>query len=378
MNPHGLGLATGLGAVLITSCLLMSHGVGTAGQASVQAAARIDRLLADSYPSSEPGAAVLVSKAGTIILEKGYGLADTARSVPVTPATVFRLASVTKVFAGTAILMLSERGMLSLDDPVRKHLPAFPASRGTITVRHLLSHTSGLADYLDRPDSMEWANHEYTVQALIDAFKDRPAAFPPGEQSAYSNSDYVLLGAIAEKVSGLSFAAFAAANLFKPLGMASSSCGGTWADIPALATAYEPARAAGGGLDWGRLLVARPYTMSSLFTAGGCVSSARDLSKFHGALLGGALIGRPLLAQSFAPVALPGGRRATVSLGGWQLDLVRGRRAAMRGGALPGVCTSFLTMPDDRVGVVLLSNRTPGKPRCGMLAVQVAGLAADR
>jgi len=370
-------MASGFGLGLVALCLQLSGG-GAAGQSATQAAARIDRLLSDAYPAAGPGAAVLVSKAGTLIIEKGYGLADTARGVPVTPATVFRLASVTKMFTGTVILMLAERGALALDDTVTRLLPAYPASGQTITVRHLLSHTSGLADYLDRPDSMEWANHEHTVQALVDAFKDRPSTFAPGQQYTYSNSDYVLLGAIVEKVSGMSFAAFAEANLFKPLGMASTSCGGTWADIPALATAYEPARTAGGEPDWGRLLVARPYTMSALFTAGGCVSSVRDLATLHDALLGGALIARPLLARSFAPVELPGGRPGTVSQGGWQLDQIQGRRAAMRGGALPGVCTWFLTLPDDEVTVVLLSNRTPGKPRCGMLAGQIAAIATGR
>jgi CubicO group peptidase (beta-lactamase class C family) len=116
--------------------------------------------------------------------------------------------------------------------------------------------------------------------------------------------------------------------------------------------------------------------MSSVYAAGGCVSSLRDLARFHDALSKGALIGKAALTRSFAPAVLRVGVAPTMSEGGWQLDRVGGRRAAMRSGALPGVCTWFLTMPDDDVSVILLSNRTPGKPRCGMLAVEVAGLAA--
>lgn len=341
-------------------------------------AARIDRLLSEAYPAGEPGAAVFVSLRGTTILERGYGLADTERRTPVSPDTVFRLASVTKAFTGTAILMLAGRGALSLDDPVTKFLPSYPALGRAITVGHLLSHTSGLADYLDRPDSMAWAAHDYSVSALIDAFKDRPAAFAPGEKTAYSNSNYILLGAMIERVSGVSFAAFVDAALFKPLGMTGSSCGGSWSEVSRLAMPYEPARTATDQLDWSRLLVARPYTMSALHAAGGCVSSARDLARFHRALSAGTVIGTPVLTMSYAPARLADGSSDRMSAGGWQLDQVAGRRAAMRGGALPGVCTWFLTVPDEDLAVILLSNRTPGKPRCGSLAAQAAGIALER
>jgi len=362
-------------AALIAAVLLSAWTCGAAAVDSQQAASRIDGLLSQEYPAGEPGAAVLVSRAGNVILKKGYGLADTERNVPATPETVFRLASVTKMFTATAVLMLAEKNRLALDDAVVKILPASPAAWRQITVRHLLSHTSGLADYLDRPDSMAWARNEYTVQDLIDAFKDQPASFAPGEKNVYSNSNYILLGAIIEKLSGVAFSRFVETDLFRPLGMTSTSCGGTWKDVPRLATAYEPARTTGDQLDWSRLLVARPYTMSAVYTAGGCVSSLEDLARFRDALVKGTLIGKRSLADSYEPVRLNDGSSGTMSRGGWQIDKVQGRRALMRLGALPGVCTSFLVMPDEDIAVVLLSNRTPGKPRCGMLAVQIAGIA---
>jgi len=340
-----------------------------------QAGSRIDSLLSQEYPAGKPGAAVLVAKAGNVILKKCYGLADAERMMPVTPETVFRLASATKVFTATAILMLAEQGKLALDDAVTKLLPDYPVPGQRITVTHLLSHTSGVADYLDRPDSMEWARNEYTVQDLIDALKGRPAAFAAGEKSAYSNSNYLLLGAVIEKVSGIAFGQFVQTNIFGPLGMTSTSCSGTFGDVPNLAAAYEPARTADGQLDWSQLRVARPYTMSALYAAGGCVSSIEDLARFCDALFKGRLLQARSLAESLEPVTLNNGTSGTMSRGGWQLDKVRGRRAAMRGGALPGVCTWFLVMPDDDLVVILLSNRTPGKPRCGMLAVQISEIA---
>jgi D-alanyl-D-alanine carboxypeptidase len=352
-------------------------GARQAGPAGLTGpAASIDRLLSEAYPRGEPGAVVRVAKAGVVLLEKGYGFADVGRKLPATPDTVFRLASVTKAFTGTAVLMLVERGAITLDDPVTKHLPSSPPAWRDVTVRHLLSHTSGLPNYLDRPNSMEWAAREYTVQQLIDSFKDWPAVFAPGERSTYSNSNYVLLGAIIEKVSGMPFDRFVETSIFAPLGMTATACGSSVRDLSRLATAYEPARTADGQLDWSRLLVARPYSFSSVYVVGSCVSSLRDLVRFHDGLVGCRLIGTAAVARSLAPAALRVGVAPAMSEGGWQLDGIGGRRAVMRGGALPGVCTWFLTMPDEEVSVILLSNRTPGKPRCGMLAVQIAGLAA--
>jgi CubicO group peptidase (beta-lactamase class C family) len=374
MSSIGFAASSAGRASLAASLCFILCTCATRAADPQQAASRIDRLLSQEYAADEPGAAVLVSRDGTVILKKGYGLANTERKVPVTPETVFRLASVTKMFTGTAILMLAEKNQLALDDPVAKILPASPVS-GQITVRHLLSHTAGLADYLDRPDSMAWARNEHTVQDLIDAFKDKRSSFEPGQKNVYSNSNYVLLGAIIEKVSGVSFGQFVQANLFGPLGMTSTSCEGRFDDIPGLAAAYEPARTLNDQLDWSRLLVARPYTMSALYTAGGCVSSVEDLARFHKGLDSGRVVGRRALSESFEPARLSNGSAGTMSLGGWQLDTIQGRRAAMRGGALPGVCTWFLMIPNEDVVVILLSNRTPGKPRCGMLAVQIAEIA---
>jgi D-alanyl-D-alanine carboxypeptidase len=375
-RPHR-GMPFGRVVVVAVLAELACSGVTTpgSGQAGLRpVAARIDRLLTEAYPAGEPGAAVLVSRAGTIVLIEGYGLANVERKVPVTAETVFRLASVTKAFTSTAILMLADRGELALDDPVTKLLPAYPASGRAITVRHLLSHTSGLAEYLDRPNSVEWASHEYTVQDLVDTFKDRPPLFAPGQRNVYSNSNYVLLGAIIEKVTGLASGKFADASIFQPLGMKSTSCG-PFGAVAGLATAYEPARTKDDQLDWGSFIVARPYTYSSVYAAGGCVSSVEDIARFHAAMVKGTLVGTTSLEQSFAPAALAGGAAGTISDGGWQLDTINGHAAAMLGGALPGVCTWFLVVPEDDLAVILLSNRTPGRPRCGVLATEIARIA---
>lgn len=363
-------------AFIVLGALLVAAGDRVVvGRPSDALGTQIDALLSAAYPPGGPGAAVRVTKDGAVVLSKGYGLADVESKTPVTPATPFRLASVTKAFTATAIFMLADKGLLSLDDPVTKHLPAFGQAASSISVKHLLSHTSGLPDYLSRPNSLQWAQNDYTVAQLVEDIGSRPAAFTPGANSAYSNSNYILLGAIIEKLSGKSYADFVDAHIVKPLSMNSTRCGGPWAETPRLATPYEPARDSGGPPDWSRLVPARPYTRSALYAAGGCSSSVDDLSTFSDALAKGGLIGKPSLAQSLAPMLLTSGRPGTMSQGGWQADPISGRRAAQRGGALPGVCTWFVTLPDDGVTVILLSNRTPGEPRCGALAVQIATLA---
>lgn len=372
MRPPSWVRAPGLLGLLLAG-LPVSLGSGLVTPPDPKkAAAEIDRILSQEYPAGEPGAAIMVSRAGQVILKKGYGLADTERKLPVTPDTVFRLASLTKVFTGAAVLMLAEQGKLDLEAPVVKYLPAYPSLGGEIAGWHLLSHTSGLAEYLDRPDSMNWARNEYTLEQLIDAFKDRPTSFAPGEKNVYSNSNYILLGAILKKVSGVGFGEFVKRNIFDPLGMKSTFCNSSLEDAPRLATAYEPARTASGEPNWSRLVVARPYTMTALYAAGGCLSSVEDLARFNDALLKGKLLSQKTLARNFQPVALNNGTLGNTGYGGWQLDRIDGRRAAMRGGALPGVCTWMITMPDDDLALILLSNRTPGKPRCGMLSVRLA------
>lgn len=374
VRPSGVMLLSGLLCMALAGLVVSLGAWSEALPLPADTAARIDGILSAEYPTGEPGAAVLISRDGKVILKKGYGLADIERKAPAMPDTVFRIASVTKIFTATAILTLAEQGKLDLKDPVAKYFPGRPADRG-IAVWHLLTHTSGLADYLDRPDFMDWVRHEYTVEQLIDSFKERAASFSPGAKNVYCNSNYILLGAIVEKLSGRGFGEFVKANIFDPLGMRSTSCAGSLKDVPRLATAYEPARTADDKPDWSRFLIARPYTMRALYAAGGCLSSVEDLSRFNEALLRGKLLRKESLAYSFKPVALNDGTLVNTGQGGWQLDKINGRRAAMRGGSMPGACTWLITMPDDDVAVILLSNRTPGKPRCGMLAVKLAQIA---
>src|SRR5215216_3458781 len=182
----------------------------------------IDALLQAAYQPNEPGAAVIALKDQQPVFRKGYGLANLELHVPITPDTVFRLASVTKQFTAVAILMLMEQGKLALQDPITRFLPDYPTHDHTITVEHLLTHTSGIRSYTDMPEWPPLWRKDFSVGELIDSFKDQPMQFAPGTRWAYNNSGYVLLGAIIEQLSGLSYAQFVQQHIFEPLGMRQS------------------------------------------------------------------------------------------------------------------------------------------------------------
>ncbi len=235
----------------------------------------VDALM-HAYTGKAPGAAVLVLRDGRPLVRRGYGLADLESGSPVTPATNFRLASVTKQFTAASILLLAQDDKLSLDDPVRKWLPSLPASDEAITLRHLLTHASGLIDYEDlmAPDATEQV-HDIDVLHMLEG--EQRLYFPPGTGYRYSNGAYALLALIVGKASGQDFATFLRERIFKPLGMVNS-------------VAYEkgistvPHRAYGHSLVDGHWMRTDQRSTSAVLGDGGIYSSIDDLAKWDAAL----------------------------------------------------------------------------------------------
>jgi CubicO group peptidase (beta-lactamase class C family) len=166
--------------------------------------AKADALVKKAYPANQPGAAVIVTDDGKTVYAAGHGLADLEAKTPITPATVFRLGSITKQFSAAIILQLVSEGKLSLDDRLSKFLPDYPKPGADATVRQLLNHTSGVQSYTAIPGWMasDKPARALTTEQLISEFKDLPAPAKPGEAWAYNNSGYVLVGALIEKVAG--------------------------------------------------------------------------------------------------------------------------------------------------------------------------------
>ncbi|CAH1189984.1 D-aminopeptidase [Paenibacillus plantiphilus] len=161
---------------------------------------------------------VLLAKKGNVLVRQGYGMANLQKNTPNTPNNIFLIGSVTKQFTALAIMQLQEQGKLNVKDPVHKYLPDYPHG-DVITIHHLLTHTSGIPNYTTFPDFMETIGQQVTVEQNLDKFKDKPLNFAPGNKYQYSNSGYIVLGAIIERVSKQTYENYIYEHIFKPLGM---------------------------------------------------------------------------------------------------------------------------------------------------------------
>jgi D-alanyl-D-alanine carboxypeptidase len=327
--------------------------------------ARIDQLLRATYPADEPGAVVLVVKDGQVLLRQGYGMANLELWVPLRPEMVFRLGSITKQFTAVAILKLVEQGKLALDDEVTQYLPDYPTHGARITIDQLLAHTAGLPNYIFLPEWVRTLREDRTPTQLVDLFKDLPADFAPGTKWVYSNSGYVLLGAILEKVTGRSYADGLAANLFTPLGLSHTAYDTAAAIVPNRVSGYEGT--AGHYRNTGYISMTEPYA------AGALVSTVDDLARWDRALAAGTLLRPDLLDRMFTSGHLADGRPTGYGYG-YAVWTYAGHRVLDHAGGVNGFVGEILRLPDDHLLVVLLSNNMEHTPRHDRLAFEIATL----
>jgi CubicO group peptidase (beta-lactamase class C family) len=189
--------------------------------AAAQDAARMDQVVQSYVPARFMGT-VLVARGDAVVLSKAYGVANLEWNVPNTPATKFRLGSLTKQFTAASILLLEERGKLKVDEPVKTYLPDAPAAWDKITIFNLLTHSSGIPNFTSFPDYAATQAFATPAEKIVARFRDKPLDFAPGEKMSYSNSGYVLLGYLIERITGGSYATFVQDNIFTPLGMKDS------------------------------------------------------------------------------------------------------------------------------------------------------------
>jgi CubicO group peptidase (beta-lactamase class C family) len=228
--------------------------------------------------------AVIVVRDNEIIFNKGFGSANLEWDIPNSPTTKFRIGSVTKQFTAASILLLEERGKLKIDDPVKKYLPDAPDAWDKITIFNLLTHTSGIPDFTSFPEYQKKQFAPNTPKQIVDIFCNRPLDFTPGENMSYSNSGYVLLGYLLEKVSGETYQDFLQKNIFDPLGMKDSGYDSNSAIIPGRASGYSPGP--------GGLVNAGYVDMSIPFSAGALYSTTEDLVRWEQGLFGGRLLSK--------------------------------------------------------------------------------------
>ncbi|HET7041652.1 MAG TPA: serine hydrolase domain-containing protein, partial [Gemmatimonadales bacterium] len=319
----------------------------------------VDSLFAAYAAPGAPGAAVLVVHDTTVRI-RTYGLADVATGAPVTPTTDFRLASLTKQFTATAILLLVNDGKLSLNDRLVDRVPGLPAYAHAIRLWDLLHHTSGIWDYEDFvPDSAPPV-HDADVPALVS--RADSLYFPPTSKYAYSNSGYALLALTVERAGGMPFATFLHDRIFAPLGMTRSV-----AHVEGVDTV--PERAYGHGERDGKWVVTDQSNTSAVLGDGGVYTNVTDLAKWVRALWTAPLPGAALQATAWTPAALSDGTTGPYGMG-WFVDTDRGLRRLSHHGETRGFTNGYVMYPDQRVAVIVLTDRSGGAP--WDLAQQVA------
>ena len=319
--------------------------------------AEVDRLFSDYSADGMPGASVMVIQDGEPVLTKSYGLANVEERVPIGPETDFRLASVTKQFTATSVLMLVDRGKLDLDDSIRKYFPEFPPFADKVTIRHMLQHTSGLEDY--EPIYGDRFPEQVTDAGVVDIIsRTEGTYFEPGSQHRYSNSAYAILSELVSKLSGQSFPEFLDENIFTPLGMDN-----TVAFVAG--RSVVPNRAYGYTVTDGVVEYSDQSAWSAVLGDGGIYTSVLDLVRWDRAQYTNDLVSPALQKEALTPGHENYGF-------GWVIDDYRGHKRYHHSGSTSGFRNFMQRFPNDQLTVIVLTNRA--EPDVEPLANKVADL----
>jgi CubicO group peptidase (beta-lactamase class C family) len=301
---------------------------------------------------------VLVARGGDVLLSKGYGSANLEWDVPNTPSTKFRLGSITKQFTAASILLLEERGKLRLDDPIKKYETEAPAAWERITIFNLLTHTSGVPNFTDLPEYQTMQLSDTPVAKTVATVRDKPLDFFPGEKMSYSNSGYILLGDVIEKVSGVSYKQFVQENIFTPLGMKDSGYDSNSVIIAHRAAGYSPSP--NGPVNAGFVHMSIPHAAGALY------STTEDLLRWEQGLFGGKVVSPASLQKMTTPF------KNNYALG-VTVQTVSGRRVVQHGGGIQGFNTFLAYYPDDKLMVAVLANINGAAP--GAIAAKLGAAA---
>ena len=327
------------------------------GRATPQELAAVDRVIVGYLEENEiPGALVAVLDDGRLAHVLEYGLANVELKVPVTDSTVFEIGSISKQFLAAAVMMLVEEGRLDLDDPVHPFLPDLPSEWLGVTVRQLLTHTSGIPDY-EEIATYDVYQHRLTPDEVVEIAHSRPMDFAPGTGFRYSNTGYYLLSQVVERIEGAPLGDVLASRIFEPLGMAQTRMSDPAAIIPHRASGYWEDRS-------GALINRAAIEPSSTLGAGGLVSSAHDLARWDAALYGDDIVSDASKRAMWTPVQLPDGSPTLWPWGdpatyafGWEVAPYRGVPLQTHSGQTAGFVAQFMRFPDQGLAVVAFVNK---------------------
>lgn len=358
-------------SLTISIGVMMTSLAVTPASAEANIGPRATEILTRAYGPEAPGAAAIITQGGKTIWLKASGMADLEKRRVITPDTVFRTASITKQLTAAVILQLVVEKKLSLDDPLSRFFPDWPAPTSSATVRQLLNHSSGVFDFSKIPGFLGSAatKRPNTTADLLAVIRGRPAAAAPGTRWEYNNSGYVLLGAIIEQISGKPWATSITERIARPLHLTSL--------IDAVSAEGRPATAKFYGKRSGEFVPAEGAHMSVAHAAGGIDMSVRDMAAWANALHHGRVVKPDLYRAMISPAHLSDGSTRPYGFG-LRLQRLRGRTTLVHGGAARGVDTSSIYVPKDDVFVAVFANSDVLETDAATVATRLAALAVGQ
>jgi CubicO group peptidase (beta-lactamase class C family) len=319
---------------------------------------RMEAVIQSFVDAKQFMGSVLVARGEKVLLDKGYGFANLEWRIPNSPDTKFCVGSLTKQFTAASILLLQQRGKLNIDDAVKVYIPDAPSTWDKITIFNLLTHTSGIPSFTRFPEYRSMKPFPKTPEQMVALFRDKPLDFDPGAKWSYSNSGYILLGYLIEKISGQKYGDFVQANIFKPLGMVDSGYDSNAAIIQNRASGYIP--------ESGGFLNAHYIDMTIPFSAGALYSTTDDLLRWERGVFGGKLLSPELAKKMTTPFK----DKYALGLG---VDDLNGHPVIGHTGGMEGFNTSLTYFPDDKLTVIVLGNINGAGPE--QIALDLSTLA---
>ncbi len=335
--------------VILSILLLVSFQLSCQNLSS-----EFDVLMDETFEADGPGGVALVAIGEKVLYRKAFGMANLELGVPMSPEHVFRIGSITKQFTACTILKLVEEGKLDLQDDIRKFIKDYPTHGHTITIEHLLTHTSGIRSFTGMEEwDAEFQKKDFTPASLVDFFKDQSMDFAPGEEWKYNNSAYFLLGYIIEIITGNSYAHYLEENLFQDLGMENSYYGSTSKIIPGRADGY--AKGPKGYRNAEFISMTQPHA------AGALLSTVDDLFRWHTAVMNHEVINKEDLEQATSSYVLNNGEETAYGYG-WALGEIKDSPTISHGGGINGFRTASIYLPEEKIFVAVFSNCTCKDP----------------
>jgi CubicO group peptidase (beta-lactamase class C family) len=337
--------------IIMSVCcsILLSAGFSQSQQISASKIKSLDSLFRLTFPATEPGAIILMAQDGKPFFRKAYGMANIELPTPMNTDHKMGIGSISKQFTATAILLLQQEGKLHVKDDIRKYLPQYNTWGRTITIEHILSHTSGIPSYTELPGFDTLADKKISNSRLIRFFESAPLIFEPGGDWSYSNSGFVLAGVIVEKITGIPFNDFVNERILKKLNMTETAFGSSDYALPGKTAEYA------GNTPKGKIKMETQYDWYWAYGAGQLISTVDDMLKWDEALYGADFIRPELLKTAHTAIPLTTGLSANYGLG-WAVDTLNGKAVIQHGGSIGGYRAQGLRLPDDHVYMILLSN----------------------